>query len=340
MSRFLSRDGLLSWLDGLLKEGTVVVAPTLVEGISLYRPVPTAAEIDLDGGATVLSPKEWLFPQSHTLFTVERRDGAVELKEGTFDGRAVLFGLHPCDALGVHLMDVPFLAEPADASYRERRERTTLVGLSCTRCRPECFCTSMGTSPDDPTHLDVMLTPVEGGYAVAAAGEKGEALLASAGLEEKDVSLPEPPVPDRLPTDDLPRVFRALFGHAYWGRVADRCLHCNICSYVCPTCYCFDVRDYSRGDTAERVRSWESCQAPGFARIAGGYEPRPTKAAKMRQRFAHKFLYFPEAFDGPLSCTGCGRCVRSCPVNIDIREIIGDLQRIGVSSVGSGEKQG
>lgn len=340
MSRFLSRDGLLSWLDGLLKEGTVVVAPTLVEGVSLYRPVPAAAGIDLDCVATVLSPKEWLFPQSHTLFTVERRDGAVELKEGAFDGRAVLFGLHPCDALGVHLMDVPFLAEPADANYRERRERTVLVGLSCTRCRPECFCTSMGTSPDDPTHLDVMLTPVEGGYVVAAATEKGEALLAAAGLEEKEVSLPGPPTPDRLPTEDLPRVFRALFGDAYWGRVADRCIHCNICAYVCPTCYCFDVRDYSRGNTAERVQSWESCQAPGFARLAGGYDPRSNKGAKLRQRFAHKFLYFPEAFDGSLSCTGCGRCVRSCPVNIDIREIISDLNKIGVSSVGSGEKQG
>lgn len=340
MSRFLSRQGLLSWLDGLIQQGAVVVAPTAVEGVSLYRPVPKASDIDLDCPATVLSPKEWLFPMSHTLFTVERKDGALELKEGAFDGRAVLFGLHPCDALGVHLMDVPLLTDPADGLYRERRERTALVGLACTQCRPECFCTSMGTSPADPTHLDVMLTPVEGGYLVASASDKGEALLASAAVEERDVAVPEPPRPQRLTTEDLPRLFRALFSHPYWGRVADRCLHCNICSYVCPTCYCFDIRDYARGNTAERVRSWESCQAAGFTRIAGGYDPRTNKGAKLRQRFAHKFLYFPEAFGGALSCTGCGRCVRSCPVNIDIREIIADLNRLGVASVGSGDKQG
>ncbi|MDP6509828.1 MAG: 4Fe-4S dicluster domain-containing protein [Dehalococcoidia bacterium] len=338
MSRFLSREALLAWLDGLREGGTVVVAPTLVEGVSLYRQVPVASEIDLDASVTVVSPKEWLFPASHTIFTVERKDGRVDLRENTFDGRAVLFGLHPCDALGVHLMDVPFLAEPADGSYRERRERTALVGLSCIRCRPECFCTSVDTSPDDPTHLDVMLTLVEGGYVVAAASDKGEALLASAKPEEKALSLPEPPAPEKLPTEDLPRLFRALYDDGYWGRLADRCIHCNICSYVCPTCYCFDMRDYPRGNTAERVQSWESCQAPGFTRLAGGHDTRGSKAAKMRQRFAHKFLYFPETFDSQLSCSGCGRCVRACPVNIDIREIISDLKKIGVSSVGSGEK--
>ena len=76
------------------------------------------------------------------------------------------------------------------------------------------------------------------------------------------------------------------------------------------------------------MRSWESCQSPGFTRIAGGHDPRPTKGARLRQRFYHKLLYFPENF-GSISCVGCGRCVRACPVNIDIREIITDIQKLG-----------
>jgi ferredoxin len=38
----------------------------------------------------------------------------------------------------------------------------------------------------------------------------------------------------------------------------------------------------------------------------------------------HKLKYFPDRF-GPFSCVGCGRCVKDCPVNIDIREVMGDL---------------
>jgi len=104
-----------------------------------------------------------------------------------------------------------------------------------------------------------------------------------------------------------------------------------MCSYVCPTCYCFDVRDYTDKGKIERVRSWESCQSPGFTKIAGGYDPRANKGSRLRQRFGHKLIYFPEHF-GPLHCIGCGRCVRACPVNIDIREIIQDVQKLGVKS--------
>ncbi|MFC1926046.1 4Fe-4S dicluster domain-containing protein, partial [Chloroflexota bacterium] len=117
----------------------------------------------------------------------------------------------------------------------------------------------------------------------------------------------------------------------YWDRLADRCVHCNVCSYVCPTCYCFDVRDYEAKGKIDRVRSWESCQSSGFTKIAGGHDPRPTKGTRLRQRFNHKLFYFPEEF-GTSHCVGCGRCVRSCPVNIDIREIIRNIQELGVKS--------
>jgi len=125
---------------------------------------------------------------------------------------------------------------------------------------------------------------------------------------------------------------RQAFDSPYWSRLADRCVHCNLCAYVCPTCYCFDIRDYESKGKIERVRSWESCQSPGFTRQAGGYNPRASKEARLRQRFYHKLLYFPEDF-GAIACVGCGRCVQVCPVNIDIREVISDIQKIGGRNV-------
>jgi Fe-S oxidoreductase len=34
----------------------------------------------------------------------------------------------------------------------------------------------------------------------------------------------------------------------------------------------------------------------------------------------HKFAYWVDLIN-EIGCTGCGRCVEYCPVNIDIREI-------------------
>ena len=329
MNFLMSRDNLIHWLELLLQERTLI-APIRVQGLLLFQPVSKVEDIAFDFDNTTLPPKEWYLPLTETLFSVKSRDGHTELVPATVEREAVIFGVRPCDAKGIAMMDSPFLQEPCDTVYGERRARTAIIGLSCKHVQPECFCTSMGSAPDDPSNVDILLTEVEDGYIVQAVTDKGKALLPQ-GLTESKAALPAPPEPQAVPTEGIVQVVRELFDEPYWERLADRCLHCNVCAYVCPTCYCFDVRDYSDKGKIERVRSWESCQSPGFTRIAGGYEPRPTKGARLRQRFYHKLLYFPEQFQD-IACVGCGRCVKACPVNIDIREVINDLQQLGAKS--------
>ena len=36
--------------------------------------------------------------------------------------------------------------------------------------------------------------------------------------------------------------------------------------------------------------------------------------------------YYPEKYEGAIACTGCGRCIRYCPVSVDISEIVGYLK--------------
>jgi len=330
MSQFISQKDLLSWLDKL-RENRNLVAPARVEDLILFKRVGRVEDVVFDFGNTDLSPKEFFFPATETLFTVERNDGRVELIPAEVERETVIFGLRPCDAKGIATLDLPYLKEPADALYRQHRDKTTLVGLSCLTACPECFCTSMGSGPDDASSLDIMLTAVEDGYVVQVVTEKGKVLLPEELLTTKDVSPPPAPSLSTVPSEGISDRMRQVFDHPYWSRLADRCIHCNMCSYVCPTCYCFDVRDYSSQGTIERVRSWESCQSPGFTKIAGGHDPRANKGFRLRQRFSHKLLYFPEEF-GAMHCVGCGRCVRTCPVNIDIREIIQDVQKLGVKS--------
>ncbi|PIU23790.1 MAG: sulfite reductase [Chloroflexi bacterium CG_4_9_14_3_um_filter_45_9] len=329
MNLFLSKEDLIRWLDALLRQ-RVLVAPVRVQGLILLQPVSKVAEVTLDFGNTTLSPKGWFLPPMETLFSVQSNDGQQKLVPTTIEKDAVIFGLRPCDARGIALIDRPLLREPSDALYRERRARTSLIGLSCRQAQPECFCTSMGSAPNDPSHVDILLTEIDNGYILQVITEKGRALLSESFAEYKG-TLPKPPEPGAVPTKEVVPAVKKLFDDPYWERLADRCLHCNICAYVCPTCYCFDVRDYSDKGSVERIRGWDSCQSPGFSRIAGGYNPRVTKGARLRQRFAHKLLYFPERFKD-VACVGCGRCVRSCPVNIDIREVLRDLQQLEVKS--------
>lgn len=324
MAQFISKKALLAWLEKLIQE-RILIAPVRTNGLLLFQLISRVEDIVLNSN-TELSPKECFFPATETLFTVRTNDGHTELVAATVDRETVIFGLRPCDAMGIALIDRPFLAEPADTLYGQHRARTILVGLSCSQPKRECFCTSLGGGPDDATHLDILLTEVEDGYIVQAVTERGKEILPP--VAERELPLPPTPSLEAIPTEGLTEVMTRFFEAPYWSRLADRCLHCNICAYVCPTCYCFDVRDYAIKGTVERVRSWESCQSPGFTRIAGGYDPRSTKGARLRQRFYHKLLYFPEQF-GAQGCVGCGRCVRACPVNIDIREIISDIQRMG-----------
>ncbi len=331
MAQFISRKDLLAWLDGLLQHRSVI-APTNVRGNLLFRPVERTEQIAFTSEKSVIPPKEWFFRQNDVMFTLEKKDAGAEITPTAMQRDAVLFGIRPCDAHGMVIIDSVFLGDPADALYAERRARTTLVGIACTEACPGGFCSSMGGGPHDTTYLDIMLTPLGDGYLVQSVTEKGKALLASAKLSASSAQVPAPPEMVKVPSKGIDKPVEHFFNHEYWARVADRCIGCQICTYVCPTCHCFDVRDYQTRGKVERLRTWDGCQSALFNRIAGGHNPRPNRAARLRQRFAHKLLYFPKDYKGVLGCSGCGRCVVSCPVNIDIREVISDMQKLGVEN--------
>ncbi|MBE9506433.1 MAG: 4Fe-4S dicluster domain-containing protein, partial [Chloroflexi bacterium] len=332
--RFTTTKELQAWLDRLAQE-TDLIAPRDVDGHVLYRPVASGDEVLLDYERPELSAKTYLLPDTEVLLRFERRGNDVTQEEVLPDRQQVIFGLRPCDAHGFVAIDALFLEQdPADAYYRHHRERTTLVGLACPRMWEGCFCTSVGGAPDDPTHLDVLLREVDGGYAVEVVTEKGEALLegtALSGVEglalEEREGEPAPSVADAeqvVVTE--PEKWRTLFEDQMWMRHGERCLSCRICTYVCPTCRCFDVTDRVTGvkDGAtriERIRVWDACTSTNYRRAAGGHNSRPTKPGRLRNRFYCKFCYYPEDF-GPLGCVGCGRCIVSCPVDIDITEVM------------------
>jgi len=323
MTQFVSAEALKSWLDGLTRERTLI-APKVVADEVMYSPVGSSAEIAFQYERPKMSAKEFMWPATESIATLNLT--APSITAPMLDKEQVIFGLRPCDARGIKAMDAILLTEPADALYADKRGKTALVGLSCPRMFTGCFCTSLDSSPNDARDLDVLLTAVEGGYAVQAVTDKGRALLVTAKMEERDVDVPKPAVEAPLAPVLPVQEWAGRFNDPYWARISERCISCRVCTFVCPTCRCFDVRDSVEADrTVNRLRSWDACQLEAFCRIAGNHNPRPTRHQRLRQRFYCKFSYVPQDF-GPLACVGCGRCVVECPVNIDIREMLTDIQ--------------
>jgi len=323
--KVMARDQLLAWLDDLAGRSTLIGPKPVGEKI-LYKPVRHSAEIALDFTKTDLSAKEYFLPPTETILSMKREKKGFSVEEPSLDGEQVLFGLRPCDARALRVMDALFLdKEPADPYYAERRGKTTLIGLACREMGEQCFCTSLGLAPDEANDVDLMLTEIEGGYAVQVVTDKGKALLGAVALQEVEGVPPKPIVhQEKVPILEAGK-WPEHFDAPYWARLSDRCLSCRLCTYVCPTCRCFDIRDAEVSDKGiERLRAWDSCMAEGYRRIAGGHNPRPTKAERLRNRFYCKFCYYPQDF-GPIACVGCGRCIAQCPVNVDAVEVLEGL---------------
>jgi hypothetical protein len=178
-----------------------------------------------------------------------------------------------------------------------------------------------------------MLYEGESRYWIVETTDKGAALAEALVAEDTE----QPPLASKATGQRVPvpaeGAWRALFDDEYWHRLAERCLSCHACTYVCPTCRCFDVRDDILGAGAgyshvQRLRAWDSCMASAYRRIAGGHNPRPSTAQRLRNRYYCKFCYSPQDF-GAVACVGCGRCIEVCPVGIDIFEMLGDVAGIG-----------
>jgi ferredoxin len=331
----ITRKHLEKWFDQTMAEKTLI-APRMVDRVLLYRPVIKTEQIEWDYLRPVLSAKEAFFPATEKLLTIEKNGQSFRLQESLPEGYQVLFGVRPCDVRGIAAMDALFIdSDPIDQNYASRRENTLVVGMACDEMGETCFCTSTGGAPDDPTGMDVMLKTTDGGYEVIAVTEKGKKIVQDEwGTENYELVESYLPSFTQKPQFTVPEqdAWPPQFNDEYWADLAERCLSCRICAYVCPTCRCFDVRDEvipSNNGTQqyERVRCWDSCAGEKYRKIAGGHNPRAQKGPRLRNRFLCKFYYYPHQV-GPLGCTGCGRCIDSCPVNIDITEVMTHVMEV------------
>ena len=320
----------------------------------LYLPVRTAdqtnfgvwreeAEVDLDTLKTVKSPKDVFFPQSETLYTCYREGKKLSVEPETLKEQDfVVFGMKACDIKGVEVLDRVFLSDPIDTFYAARRDHGTIVALACHEPEETCFCKVFGVDAAHPA-ADVAAWMVEDTLYWKPETEKGQKLTEKlADLLEKaedagsETAVAEEEEKIRAIIEELPYSHLSLegwngdvlmekFESPLWEELYKPCLACGTCTFVCPTCQCYDIKDYDTGHGVQRYRCWDSCMYSDFTMMAHGNN-RTSQKERFRQRFMHKLVYFPANNDGMYSCVGCGRCVEKCPASLNIVKVVKAFQ--------------
>ena len=337
--RIIPRKDLAQWLDQMLSNFTVI-APTRQDDYTNFRVITSSDQVDLDDVNTRMSCKNLFFPKTERLFgfSTDRHEVDLDDKPEQVSPR-VLFGVRPCDSRAVTMLDEVFDTDIfRDSRYVARRQATTIVSMACSRLAASCFCTLLGSNPADTAGSDVIIVELpDDRLGVQVLSSKGGELLKAADLptpataedteafERAVTAVQHADSTEPIKPVQLARKLAEIYESDFWDRDHERCLGCGTCTYLCPTCHCFDIADEAKDTTGQRVRNWDSCMFGLFTLHASGHNPRPIQRHRLRQRIMHKFSYTVDRYDRAF-CVGCGRCVSRCPVNIDLREILNQLE--------------
>lgn len=341
MTRVIKKDNLYLIMKELFEKGRRVIAPARENALLLYKIIQSPEEAILDFFQTAISPKEFLLPPTEVLFKFRREKEEIQLEEEEKQvTETIIFGLKPCDAAALPILDKIFSWDYLDDLYLKRREATTIVGMGCKRADEACFCTSVGLDPESPKGSDLFLVEVsEDAYLASSVTEKGlkfleefESFFEESEFQPGRGEVLLRPLAKPQKSIDINRVKEWLDNHFQsdlWPQLLNKCLGCGICAFLCPTCHCFDIIDEGRYGEGERRKNWDACSFEIFTLHASGHNPREIQYKRYRQRIMHKFKYYPDKF-GEVLCTGCGRCIRACPVNLDIAEVLNEIEKASV----------
>jgi sulfhydrogenase subunit beta (sulfur reductase) len=276
-----------------------------------------------------MSAKGIIYPQTETLVAYRREGHEYAGETPPPPAKPILFfGVNLCDAAAFAIVDKVFAWDYKDDPYLERRERSTFWVRACSRLQQDCFCDRLDFPTDS---VDLVAYPTAGGLLVEARTAKGQDLVAkysdvfgaapANAAEQLQTLKSKEPLAKKNPLLETTRpALAGAFEHADWKALVSTCIGCGTCTYLCPTCHCFDIQDEGGTSSGRRLRIWDHCTGRTFTEMPA-HQPRDRQYKRYRQRLLHKFSYYPERF-GPVLCTGCGRCTTFCPVKINIKELV------------------
>lgn len=334
--KVLAKEKIRSVLD-FLTGRYELFAPVSDDGLKFeYAEVKDSAKVNLEFTNSHESPKKLFFPQYEVLFRYYA-DGRKEVPALEADKKRIIFGMRPCDVKALLILDKVFDdAKYQDPYYLAKRNNTIIFALGCNNPIGTCFCTSFDIGPFAKKGADVFVADIGDACLFEAVSDKGKEVVEK--LPDLKEAKPEQiaqleklseesaaKIKRHIDLDGLPKELAEKQNDPMWEQIHKKCIRCGVCSFLCPTCHCFDIIDENDGQQGARVRIWDSCMSCGFTKEASGHNPLSGGKEKMRQRVMHKFSYFPENHN-EFACVGCGRCIKNCPVRNDITQTIKKLR--------------
>jgi sulfhydrogenase subunit beta (sulfur reductase) len=333
--KLIKKEALSELFGYLTSTGKKIFAPVKKKEYTTFSFTTRYEEINMAYIQTKISAKSAAFPKIEKLlkYKVEKDGQSFEEYDTEKFPEVVIWGAHPCDAAAFHPLNAVFTWETKDKYFTKRLENLLVIGLSCTAHDEYCFCTSVGVHPGDTKGSDILLTPLPDGDYLAeiitpkglAVSEAVPALFSPAPEVDKENLVTQ--VTNRFSVEELHTKINGMFDHPVWKEQALRCIGCGACTYVCPICSCFDIQDEGGIYGGLRYRCWDSCGFGHFTIHTSGHNPRETQDTRWRQRLMHKFSYQPQRQE-VYGCVGCGRCSRSCPVDMNISEHLTQIMAV------------
>ena len=304
-----------------------------------FSKVTSGVEVAVDYIPTILPPKKYFMPQKEKIleFNKKKQEWTPVLEYA----EKIIFGVHTCDLAGIQSLNIVFTTKPKDINYIVRKDKLAIIGLECNKyCDEYASCAVMDNHLPNGGY-DLFFTDLNKYFMIHVNTLIGEEIISKIklfaeakkknfedldALREKKRGTFKDEV--KVGHNGLKDLFETSVKSNIWKELDKRCVACGNCTNVCPTCYCFDVKDDINLDfnTGARYRVWDSCQNEDFAKVAGGENFREDRGLRQLHRYMRKFNYPVKKFSRYF-CTGCGRCSRTCMAAINLKETINALAK-------------